>query len=221
MFTYILIDAAIIAFPLLLSFEKRIKYYRNIKALAISILAIGGLFILLDEIAVLARVWWFNSAYILKISLWSLPLEEALFFVVVPYSCIFIYEIVSAYLPFKKTGINLALMVAVALMAFLSIWLLWGKTYSVVVLLYFITLNLLLFIDKNSPIYSNWYWLWISICMALFLIFNLILTGLPVVLYNPDAISNIRFIFIPIEDFIYNYCLLTSYLWAYLHVKNK
>jgi hypothetical protein len=42
-----------------------------------------------------------------------------------------------------------------------------------------------------------------------------ILTALPVVPYNPTAIWGPRFITIPLEDFFYNYSLLSFYLLVY------
>ncbi len=65
------------------------------------------------------------------------------------------------------------------------------------------------------------YWLWIVFVMLLFFVFNYFLTSLPVVAYNPVAITNLRLTTIPIEDFFYNFSLLTIYLVCYRLAKHN
>ncbi len=48
-----------------------------------------------------------------------------------------------------------------------------------------------------------------------FLLINTVLTALPVVEYNPEAIFGFRVFTIPIEDFFYNYAMLSFYLLFY------
>jgi lycopene cyclase domain-containing protein len=65
------------------------------------------------------------------------------------------------------------------------------------------------------------YWLYIIISFVPFMIFNYLLTSLIVVYYNPDAIWGIRITTIPLEDFFYNFAMLSFYLMLYLYFKNK
>ena len=102
MSTYLYINFAIILFPLLLSFEKRMKYYSNFKNLLISILLIGSLYIAWDVFATFRGHWSFNPIHVLDIKFFGLPLEEILFFITVPYSCIFAYEGIKHYLKDAK-----------------------------------------------------------------------------------------------------------------------
>jgi lycopene cyclase domain-containing protein len=48
-----------------------------------------------------------------------------------------------------------------------------------------------------------------------FLLVNSALTALPVVEYDPKAIFGLRVVTIPIEDFFYNYAMLSLYLLFY------
>ena len=68
----------------------------------------------------------------------------------------------------------------------------------------------------NSKIFSSSsYWIYIVLTLLLFLIFNYILTSIPVVQYSQNAITGFRFITIPIEDFLFNFSMLTNYLLLY------
>jgi lycopene cyclase domain-containing protein len=102
---YLYINLAIIMFPLLLSFEKRIKYYSKAKALLPAIIIVSIIFIVWDVFATFRGHWSFNPDHILGVKLAGLPLEEILFFITVPYSCIFAYEGISYFL--KDNKINL------------------------------------------------------------------------------------------------------------------
>jgi len=62
---------------------------------------------------------------------------------------------------------------------------------------------------------SRHYWLWLAVCLIPFAIVNTILTALPIVQYNRSAIWGVRMGTIPVEDFFYNYSLLSFYLLSY------
>jgi hypothetical protein len=63
--------------------------------------------------------------------------------------------------------------------------------------------------------------------MIPFMIFNYLLTSIPIVTYAPNAIWggdglwNGRFFTIPIEDFFYNFSMLSFYLLLYLYFKKR
>ncbi len=80
------------AFPLLLSFYPPLKFWRNFRALISSI----GLLVLIfgswDIFAAWRGHWYFNRAGIIGPKIANLPVEEWLFFIVVPFCCIFTWE---------------------------------------------------------------------------------------------------------------------------------
>jgi hypothetical protein len=63
--------------------------------------------------------------------------------------------------------------------------------------------------------------------MIPFIIFNYLLTSIPIVSYNANAIWgadglwNGRFFTIPLEDFFYNFSMLSFYLLVYQVFKKK
>jgi hypothetical protein len=49
-------------------------------------------------------IWGFTADYISTIKIVNLPLEEVLFFILVPFACLFIYEVVRYYFPNLKVS---------------------------------------------------------------------------------------------------------------------
>ena len=90
---YLYLNIFIIAFPLIFSFERKwIKFYKKIKPILISLIIVGILFISWDIFATSRGHWSFNPEYVNGIALMGLPIEEMLFFITVPYSCLFVFE---------------------------------------------------------------------------------------------------------------------------------
>ena len=54
-------------------------------------------FLIWDEIFVRIDVWGFNKEHLSGLTIFSLPIEEILFFIVIPYCCVFTYEVLSVF----------------------------------------------------------------------------------------------------------------------------
>lgn len=67
------------------------------------------------------------------------------------------------------------------------------------------------------------YLVFMGVMLLFFLLVNGILTGVPVVMYSPHAITGFRVITIPIEDFAYLFALITPTiaLYEYLSVRRS
>jgi lycopene cyclase domain-containing protein len=71
------------------------QWWRALRA----VLPVAGLFLLWDEIAIGAHVWTYNPAYILGGAIpFRLPIEEVLFFVVIPVCGLLTFSAVSTIL---------------------------------------------------------------------------------------------------------------------------
>jgi len=221
MSTYLIIILSIIAVPLLLSFERRILFVRKWPAVFCSIFFVGIFYVSWDALASKRGDWWFNSEHILGLKLFTLPIEEILFFVVAPFSCLFVYEVIKFFHPdkhikIKKFRVNTLLLLSLGLAFFCSM-----RHYTA---LSFFSVSVFLFIARKHffvVLESANFWIYMMICYVPFLIFNGILTSLPVVQYNPLAIIGWRFGTIPVEDFIYNFAYLGFIALAYKFFDSK
>lgn len=89
--TYLLIDFFTIVICFIFSFHPKIKFYRHFGAFFLSSLLVGSVFVIWDAWFTKLGVWWFNDRYLLGLRFIGLPLEELLFFICIPFSCIFTY----------------------------------------------------------------------------------------------------------------------------------
>jgi lycopene cyclase domain-containing protein len=216
MSTYLFLNLAIIIFPVLLSFDKKVSFYKYFSSVVISIVIVGAAYIIWDAIAVMRGDWNFNPEYISGFTYFNLPLDEILFFISVPYACIFIYEVLLKYIGDKVVVLNRTLVfISIFVLFFLAISF-YQQYYTFTVLLFCAAFLIFSISFFNSILKSKVYWMTILITYIPFLIINYILTSLPVVSYNSKAIWGIRIITIPLEDFFYSFSMISFWLLVYL-----
>jgi len=196
---------------LLLSFDKKVAFYKYIPFLSIGIIVNMLLFIPWDILFTKNEVWGFNSTYLIGLYIFNLPIEEWLFFVTVPYSCTFIHYVLKAYFknPFK-VNITKKIWLIIAFSILIIGLFNFDKIYTFTAfIICAITIVISLRIDKN---FMNDFLFTYTISFIPFIVVNSILTGSftekPIVWYNNLENFGVRIGTIPIEDTIYNITLL-------------
>ena len=220
MYTYLLINIFSILIPLLFSFEKRLSFYKLWKALFPAVLITGSFFIVWDHYMTLWNVWQFNPAYVLGINVWGLPIEEWLFFLTIPYSCLFIYESLN-FLIKKDHLLRFSKNFSIVLIVILSITALLNTDKSYTWIKLSLTALMLVFVVlKKFPFIGKFYRTYL-VSLIPFLIVNGILTSLPVVIYNDAENLGIRIFTIPVEDTMYSLLLLLINVVLFEFFKKK
>ena len=211
---------AFILIPILsLSFDKRVAFYKKWKYLLPAIIIVGLIFILWDFAFTDFGVWGFSHDYTLEARVLQLPLEEWMFFLSAPFACIFIYECLRYYFPKDNlVALDKPLSIGLAILLFLVGVLTWGQLYtSFTCLAAGILILTNLFTTPNT--YRTFFYKAQLISFIPFILINGVLTGSvtksPIVLYNSEEILNIRFITIPVEDFVYCFVMLFSVTIVY------
>jgi lycopene cyclase domain-containing protein len=212
MWTYLLINALTLAGPLARSFEPRIRYWRKWRSLFPAIGLTLLFFVAWDSAFTQLGVWGFTSAYLLKINILHLPIEEWLFFITIPYACVFIYEVLNYFQRRDWLG-QAAPWIAGALIvgSGVIVWVFWGHAYTVSAFgLMAILLALQAFVLK-APWLGRFFMAYL-VSLLPFVLVNGVLTGAvtaqPIVWYDDAENLGLRFGTIPLDDFAYGLDLM-------------
>lgn len=214
---YLWINLGSLLLPLLLSFDKKVAFYKKWPALFPAIAIMASFFILWDHFFTLAGVWGFNALYVSGFYIASLPVEEILFFFTVPYACIFIYECLKAYFPnltqhpWLHTGVPLVLLGSTLILLFFNFTYLYSGAVAVV-LIFLAGLESV----RNKQL-LRFFIPTFFISIIPMLVVNGLLTAKPVVFYDPNNFSSVRLGTIPLEDFFYNLAMLLMTTVLYEH----
>lgn len=222
MYTYLLLNIVTISFPLSRSFEPKINFSKKWKFLLPAIFITGFFFIIWDHYFTKWQIWSFNEDYLIGIYLFSLPIEEWLFFITVPFACVFIYEVLQYFIsndplqPFVHL-ITFSLIIFLAAIALAN----QEKLYtSVCFSLTATALTLHWFFYKKK--YLGKFYLTYLVHLVPFIIIDGLLTYLPVVRYNDTENLGIKLLSIPVEDMVYSFLLLLINITLYeFFKKNK
>ncbi|MFZ4465235.1 MAG: lycopene cyclase domain-containing protein [Bacteroidales bacterium] len=209
---YFILLLGSIAVPFLLSFDRKLQFYRQWKFVIPSTLIIAAVYIFFDILMTGWGVWGFNSRYHSDIVIWHLPIEEWLFFIVIPYASIFLHESVVLYFPHIQISKKYSDYLSYGFLVFLSVMLLLNpdKTYTVYIFATVILSLLLSLFDSSQTIRS--FYLTFLLILVPFFIVNAILTGSfiesEVVWYNDAENLGIRILTIPVEDIGYAFSMI-------------
>lgn len=227
-YTYLLIDFFTIFIPFIYSFHPKIRFDKSWKSFFPAMAISAVLFLIWDEIFTKWGVWGFNPDYLIGISIGHLPLEEILFFICIPYSCVFTYFCFKKFKVIYLFNNASTKVVSIFLIGTLFIFGLYNyqKDYTFST---FILLSLLLAWHqfKNKSEYLPQFYFSYAILIIPFFIVNGVLTGTaienPVVWYNDLENLSIRMGTIPIEDTFYGMLLilLNISIFEYLEKENQ
>jgi len=216
-YLYLLLNIGSFIIPFIFSFHPRLKFYRYWKPLVLATMLTMLVFIPWDIIFTINKIWSFNYDYFLGIKILSLPLEEWLFFILIPYSCIFMhYALLELFpkmaLPGKITGIITNILLLIFVIIALSNY---HKLYTLVNFSYAAIVLLLVKIYRLEIL--KHFFLTFLVMLIPFFIINGILTGSfiesEVVWYNNNENLDFRIFTIPVEDMVYAFSLILTNLY--------
>nr|WP_221229860.1 lycopene cyclase domain-containing protein [Mucilaginibacter phyllosphaerae] len=216
-----LINVLTIFFPVVLSFDKRVAFAKTWKFIWPGMAITGLLFLFWDVLFTIYGVWSFNDRYIIGLKFIGLPLEEILFFLTVPFACIFIYACLNYYVNWQPNN-DVSRSIS-GLLALASAFILldnFDKLYTAVTFaLLAVILLLLLFVFKAQWL-GRFYMAYLVSLIPFYLV-NGLLTGIPVVLYNNHQNLGLRAGTIPFEDHFYSMALLLMNIGFFEYFKNR
>lgn len=221
---YLVINLSSLIIPLLFSFHPKLGFYKEWKyalpAIGITLIP----FVIWDIIFTYYEIWGFNENYLLGIYVFNLPIEELLFFVCIPYACLFTYHCFKVLKPeknydnWRKFGVFFLIVICtVSILFFADKW--YTFLTSILLLICIIVFN------SNKPEWLGKFFSVYIIILIPFFIVNGLLTGtfydLPIVWYDDLENTSFRLLTIPIEDVFYGLLLLLTNVFLYEKFKSK
>jgi lycopene cyclase domain-containing protein len=211
-YLYLTINLLSISVPFIASFYSKAPFFKKWKYLWIAILIPGFLFVVWDEFFTRAGIWGFNPEYLTGIYIGNLPLEEILFFICIPYACVFTYFALDHLIKKDPLWPHHEIISSILIVVLLVVGLYHiDKAYTsstFLLLAFFIAFEML---KRRVRYLSRFYFTYIFILIPFFIV-NGILTGSfiegEVVWYDNTENLNIRLGTIPVEDIFYGMLLL-------------
>lgn len=208
-FTYLLIDFFTVVVCFIASFDKRIQFNNYFAAFLKAAVLVAIPFIAWDIWFTSHGAWWFNLDYTIGLTIAGLPVEEWLFFICIPFACVFTFFCLDKFFRLNwANGFNNIIVFVSVILFTVTALLNYSKIYTLLTAIATIfTLIYLHFIARAEWI-GRASFTYLVLMLGFFPV-NGILTGTgvesPIVNYNPDAFLGIRMLSIPIEDAVYGY----------------
>ena len=226
---YLWVDLAVFLPTFLLSFDRRVAFYKQWRSYWPVNAAVLAGFVAWDILFTQWGVWGFNPAYLVGVDLLGLPIEEWGFFIAVPYACTFSYATLKHYVPnlgaFRYGARSVTLAVWV-----LSAWMFWafsGQIYPATTAAFlFLTMTVLLLRPNR---WFGHFWLAYAVLLIPFILSNGVLTGLDftaypllhnrpetvvdqIVWYNNSENTGWRIFSMPVDDLVYGLLLMVLHV---------
>lgn len=210
-YEYLIFNIIVISGPLFFGSLKKFYFLNHLRNAFISILLTAIPFIIWD-IIVTERHWFFADKFTLDLRIFGLPIEEILFFITVPYACLFTWQMLKKFgnnnsVIQKKENAKILIfsvtVIALAIINFLD-----GKEYTGLAFFFF---GISILFDRyiGSQIITKKIFIYYFLLVSIFtLIFNGYLTWRPIVTYDIAYQLDFRIFTVPIEDFFFGYALL-------------
>jgi lycopene cyclase domain-containing protein len=208
-FLYLLLDLGAISVPFAFSFYAKAPFIKTIGRIIPAILLPMVLFIVWDVYFTKCGIWGFNDTYLIGERIFELPIEEWLFFICIPYACLFTYFAFKYMKPVRSAKFHYfvwGLGLVILAIGFLNLDRAYTATTGIGLGLFLIYLAY-----KRKPYLAQFFLSYLVILIPFFII-NGVLTGSwiadQVVWYND--VENLRFRLgtIPVEDPFYGMLLL-------------
>jgi len=206
--TYLLINFLTVLFPVILSFDKRVRFFQSWKYIFPGLFISGLLFLFWDYLFTIYGVWSFNPDYVKGIYFLNLPLEEILFFVTVPFACIFIYECLNYYIKrdlLESVSVYITYLLIVLCAVLLVLF--YDRVYTLITYGLLLVILLIAQFVLRLKFLSRFYLAYL-VSLIPFYIVNGLLTSIPVVMYNNEENMAFRVGTIPFEDHFYSMAML-------------
>ncbi|MGK2864336.1 MAG: lycopene cyclase domain-containing protein [Chitinophagaceae bacterium] len=212
-------------FPLIFGFLPKLQFHKQWTNVLLANIPVTIFFLLWDWYFTKNGVWGFSDSYTSGFTVYGLPWEECMFFLIIPVACIFIYWSLNSVIvkePFAS--LEKTISVGLAILFFgIGFWK-WDHIYTSTASL-LSALFLVYHVLFIGPGYRGRFYLAYLVSCIPFLLVNGVLTGGftkgPVVMYNPEEYFGIRVGTVPVDDFVYSFLMLFLNITLFERLRTK
>lgn len=225
-YLYLFLDISSFVVPFLFSFEKKwMNFIRFWKPFFSALFIVGFFFILWDIYFAYQNVWGFNDQYLVGFRLFKLPLEEWLFFLLIPYASNFIHYSLEYFFPTIKLTKKVTQGISILLFMVSFCVFVWNLDKIYTASSFGLFALLMLFQILTQWEYARRFYLSFILIYVPFFLVNSAFTGMftdsPVVYYNNDENLGIRVGTMPLEDSFYCFTMLYSSVVLFEYLRRK
>jgi len=190
-----------------------------------AIIIVAALFVVFDIYLTKQGVWGFNQKYLIGLHILGLPIEEWLFFIVIPYASLFLHYSFILYFPKFELSLRNSIYISLSLAILCIIFMFWFSNNSYTFYIALKTLVAIILVVMFKPEIMQKFAITFLLILVPFLLVNGILTGSfienEVVWYNSSEIVGIRIFTIPLEDFAYGFTMILLNLFLIERILKK
>ena len=209
---YLFLNLGSLVIPLVYSFHPRIRFYTKFKAFIPALCVSAAVYLSWDVLFTMRGFWGFNPRYLFGLDFLELPIEEWMFFICIPYACVFTHYTLTRLYPRFCLGKKVARYVHWFLVGLLTITLLTHTDKAYTFYNGLCSLAVLLLAIFIMPEVLRQFYLTFLVMLIPFFFVNGILTGSlieeEVVWYNNAENLGYRLFTIPVEDIFYAFGLI-------------
>ena len=210
-YAYLLIDIGTILIPVVFSFHPKLRFDQQWRNFFPGLIWVGLFFIIWDIYFTKIGVWGFNPDYLTGWYIFNLPIEEILFFVCIPYACVFTYHCFNRLLPEGWLQAGTGWLTWLLLAGLTITWVLAFPRYYTNTTFALMALCLI-YVLVARPGWITAFYISYGVCIVPFFVVNGLLTGSwiesPIVWYNDAENLGFRLATIPVEDIFYGMLLI-------------
>lgn len=211
--------------PLLLSFDKKVCFYKQWKTIIPAVLIVGFIFIFWGGTFTRAEIWGFNPDYLAGMNYLNVPIEEFLFFFTAPFAFSFIYEEIKYHFyRFRPAQFSYYFSLVFTLLAVILALLYHENKYTFTALGIAGVLNWIIYFGY-TPKWYPYFIISFFVSMVPFLFIEGLLLGVvtdnPLSWYNLDEIIGFRVMSVPIEEFFLVFSLTFSVIIVHEFLKKR
>lgn len=220
--TYLVLLLVYLIIPVVLSTQKKVRFVFRLRYLLPATIFAGAIFVMWDMRFTELGIWSFNPDYLTGIELIKVPVEEWLFFLILPLSSVYIYEWLKIkFENFEKpnifVGVSLLIFVLTGILAYFF------RKNMFSFFTFFLTaiyLGYTIFRNRFKKHYTKFY-LAYAISLVPFLIVSMVLNTMPVIIYNTEHIMGVGLLGVPIEKMAYLFMLMLINITIYEYLNER